>query len=190
MPAPRLIPGNPMSTRLESGIGNCFPGLECDLRNLERRFFPCLEVDITDNLIDIVSVDLEALSAAVRGKQLDKTAASRLRRIAAGLKAGQTFTLEKVRGTFGNYGFLTLTVHRLREPTRGPSKKPPDAWTAIRMLPEDSEVTVHARRTDVRSAKPFAISGRRARYLDHHGALAAAFQPGRAHAITVQPVDA
>jgi hypothetical protein len=30
-----IVAGNPMSTRLESGIGNCFPGLECDLRNLE-----------------------------------------------------------------------------------------------------------------------------------------------------------
>ena len=25
------VAGNPVSTRLESGIGNCFPGLECDL---------------------------------------------------------------------------------------------------------------------------------------------------------------
>ena len=175
---PRLIAGNPVSTRLESGIGNCFPGLECDLRNLERRFFPCLEVDITDNLISIVGVEVEALPAALRSKQLKKTAASHLRRIAAGLKSGQTFTLEKVHGTFGNYGSLTLTIDRLSEPTRGRSIRPPDAWTAIRMLPEDLSVTVHARRTDVRSSKSFAITGRRARYLDHHGALAAAFQPG------------
>ena len=33
--APREVPGNPVMTRPESGIGNCFPGLECDLRNLE-----------------------------------------------------------------------------------------------------------------------------------------------------------
>jgi hypothetical protein len=175
---PRVIAGNPMSTRLESGIGNCFPGLECDLRNLERRFFPCLEVDITDNLIVIVSVDVDALPAAVRGKQLKKTAAAALRRIAAGLKSGQRFTLEKVRGTFGNYGFLTLTIARLSEPTRGRSARPPDAWTAIRMLPEDLSVTVHARRAGARSSESLAITGRRARYLDHHGALAAAFQPG------------
>ena len=49
--------GNPVSTRLESGIGNCFPGLECDLRNLERRFFPFLEVDIGDSQIALVGVD-------------------------------------------------------------------------------------------------------------------------------------
>jgi hypothetical protein len=176
--AVRVVAGNPMSTRLESGIGNCFPGLECDLRNLERRFFPCLEVDITDNLIAIVSVDVDALPAAVRGKQLKRTAATKLRRIAAGLKSGESFTLEKVRGTFGNYGFLTLAIARLSEPARGPSTRPPDAWTAIRMLPEDSSVTVHARRAGARSSEALAITGRRARYLDHHGALAAAFQPG------------
>jgi hypothetical protein len=174
---PRVIAGNPMSTRLESGIGNCFPGLECDLRNLERRFFPCLEVDIQDNLISVVSVDLEALGAAVRAKQLIKSAADRLRRIAAGLNSGETFTVRKVRGTFGNYGFLTLTIAHLREPTSGRSVKPPDAWTAIRMLPEDSTVTVHIR-AGARGSAEMTITGRRARYLDHHGALAAAFQPG------------
>ena len=62
---PHVTAGNPVSTRLESGIGNCFPGLECDLRNLERRFFPCLEVDITDQSIVIVGVDVAATADAV-----------------------------------------------------------------------------------------------------------------------------
>lgn len=34
--------GNPANTRLESGVGNCFPGLEMDVRDLDRRFFPGL----------------------------------------------------------------------------------------------------------------------------------------------------
>ena len=37
-----MIAGNPVTTRLESGVGNCFPGLEYDQRNLDRRFFPGL----------------------------------------------------------------------------------------------------------------------------------------------------
>ena len=36
------VTGNPDSTRLESGVGNCFPGLEFDHRNLDRRFLPGL----------------------------------------------------------------------------------------------------------------------------------------------------
>jgi Ferritin-like len=37
--------GNPPGTRPESGVGNCYPGLEYDHRNLDRRFFPGLLVD-------------------------------------------------------------------------------------------------------------------------------------------------
>lgn len=36
--------GNPPSTRPESGVANCFPGLEYDHRNLDCRFFPGLQV--------------------------------------------------------------------------------------------------------------------------------------------------
>ena len=36
------IVGNPVSTRLEAGVANCFPGLEWDVRGLDRRFFPGL----------------------------------------------------------------------------------------------------------------------------------------------------
>jgi hypothetical protein len=37
--------GNPPTTRPESGVANCYPGLEYDHRNLDRRFFPGLLVD-------------------------------------------------------------------------------------------------------------------------------------------------
>jgi hypothetical protein len=34
--------GNPVVTRLEDAVGNCYPGLEVDVRNFDRRFFPGL----------------------------------------------------------------------------------------------------------------------------------------------------
>lgn len=37
--AAKQVVGNPVNTRLESGVGNCYPGLEFDQRNLDRRFF-------------------------------------------------------------------------------------------------------------------------------------------------------
>ena len=52
--SPRIIPlnlpaglekevaGNPVLTRLETSPANCFPGLDVDIRNLDRRFFPGL----------------------------------------------------------------------------------------------------------------------------------------------------
>lgn len=43
------VAGNPDSTRLESGVGNCFPGLEYDHRNLDRRFLPGLTFEFISN---------------------------------------------------------------------------------------------------------------------------------------------
>ena len=65
-PSRPVVPtaGNPVSTRLEAAIGNFFPGLECDLRNLERRFFPFLEVDTDFANITIVAVDAASAAAA------------------------------------------------------------------------------------------------------------------------------
>jgi hypothetical protein len=40
--AARKVIGNPVTTMLESGVGNCFPGLEFDVRPLDNRFFPGL----------------------------------------------------------------------------------------------------------------------------------------------------
>lgn len=36
--ADQIVRGNPMSSRPESGVQNCFPGLELDLRNIEQVF--------------------------------------------------------------------------------------------------------------------------------------------------------
>ncbi|GAA2625728.1 hypothetical protein GCM10010425_22880 [Streptomyces spororaveus] len=43
--ADHLVRGNPSGSRPESGVDNCFPGLEFDQRNLDTAFFPGLRVD-------------------------------------------------------------------------------------------------------------------------------------------------
>ena len=43
-----LVPGNPAITRPEDAIANCFPGLELDVRNFDRRFFPGLVFNFVD----------------------------------------------------------------------------------------------------------------------------------------------
>src|SRR5712691_816742 len=40
--AAHIVPGNPANSRPESGVDNCYPGLEFDQRNLDQRFFPGL----------------------------------------------------------------------------------------------------------------------------------------------------
>ncbi|WP_328787737.1 MULTISPECIES: ferritin-like domain-containing protein [unclassified Streptomyces] len=43
--ADHVVRGNPAGSRPESGVDNCFPGLEFDQRNLDKCFFPGLTVD-------------------------------------------------------------------------------------------------------------------------------------------------
>jgi len=52
------VVGNPVNTRLESGVGNCFPGLEFDHRNLDRRFFPGLVFEFTEAGVLLLHTDL------------------------------------------------------------------------------------------------------------------------------------
>jgi len=52
------VVGNPINTRLESGVGNCFPGLEFDHRNLDRRFFPGLVFEFTETGVLFLETDL------------------------------------------------------------------------------------------------------------------------------------
>ena len=166
-----VVAGNPMSTRLELGVGNCFPGLECDLRNLERRFFPFLETDITDNEIRIVRAD----PAAAQASGLSAEIVRQYRRIATDVGAGRRWNVRRLTGTFGPLGRLELPIESLEAPSMGRGRRPPDAWTAVRMLTEGTEIVLDLRGPGNASMQ---ITGNRMRYLDDNGALADVFLPG------------
>jgi Ferritin-like len=168
------IAGNPASTRLESGVGNCFPGLECDLRNLERRFFPFLEVDLRDNDIEIVSVDLAGVRAARAAGALTAGVAKVYREIAGHVGPGARWRVVTLHGVFGPLGAQTLDIGSLTGPSIGPARLPTDAWTAVRLLTEDSPVQLTVRRGRARRV----LEGRRARYLNDDGSLADFFRAG------------
>jgi hypothetical protein len=174
----RRVPGNPVSTRLESGVGNCFPGLECDLRNLERRFFPFVEVDISDQEIVVARVDVDGVEAAAQAGTLNDPALGGYRRLARSLAAGERWVIRTLEGDFPPLGHLTLQIRNLGLPSPGGAadREPPDAWTAIRLLRQDSVVTLGLGR----AGRPvsFELQAPRARYLDPSGALATMFQPG------------
>ena len=55
------VAGNPVTTRLESGVSNCFPGLEFDHRNLDRRFFPGLVFEFVSSNQDRLGARLVAV---------------------------------------------------------------------------------------------------------------------------------
>ena len=66
--AAAMVTGNPVTTRMEGGVGNCFPGLEFDHRNLDRRFFPGLVIEFGDFTgarlvrVDTSDPDLDSLT--------------------------------------------------------------------------------------------------------------------------------
>jgi hypothetical protein len=173
----RFVTGNPVVTRLESGVGNCFPGLEMDLRNLERRFFPFLEVDFLQDdqetaqvvAVDIAAVNASTLSAADKGAYAT---------IAADMgQASVVWAITQITGDFGIFGAKTLNL-----PPQNPSVPngdPPDPWTAIRLLPEGRPVTITVGRTPAAAGTdPVTLTQNRIAYLDDNGAFNSIFQPG------------
>ena len=172
---PRTVAGNPVTTRLESGVGNCFPGLECDLRNLERRFFPFLEVNISDNRIGVLGVDLTGARAASQAGNLSAADLALYTRLSQDIGAGRAWRVARLSGVFGTLGQLALDIATLQPPSAGQGRRPPDAWTAIRMLREGSLVVLNLRGPGSASMQ---LQGNRNRYLDDNGALAGIFLPG------------
>ncbi|BBB62022.1 hypothetical protein UNDKW_3749 [Undibacterium sp. KW1] len=171
------VAGNPVSTRLESGVGNCYPGLEADLRNLERRFFPFLEVDIANTEIRIVAVDSTAVTAAA----LPDAVAQKYRDLALGISQNQPCIISRINGNFGPFGNHDLNIAQLRRPSAtststsaSTSTAPPDAWTAVRLLPENTAISLTIRL----GTRSISLEGRRSTYLSGTGSLAAMFEPG------------
>ena len=174
---PRIVAGNSVATRLELGVGNCFPGLECDLRNLERRFFPFLEIDVNIGAsTQVASVDLSGVEAALGDGRIEATAAQSYREIERDLRQGTVWSIARIDGNLGPLGQLSLGLDEINGLSFGDGRPPPDPWTAVRMLVEDSLVKLEL----VRASPPgrLTLSGKRMRYLDDTGALARMFEPG------------
>src|SRR5437764_5835213 len=94
------VAGNPDTTRLESGVGNCYPGLEFDHRNLDRRFFPGLVFEFTDGGAQLLTVEPDDSDASENLRlQLRGAAGQQLRRgnwfAAALTQAGKRILLPK-----------------------------------------------------------------------------------------------
>lgn len=159
-------------------MGNCFPGLECDLRNLERRFLPFLEVDILDSGIRLVGVDTDGIDAARNDGTLSSEEAKAYDDLAAALAAGLAIVVTDLAGTFGILGPLSFDPRTLPVSgvSTGEGRLPSDTWTAVRLLTEGTDVEVRFEISVVGTS--VTVKTRRARYLDDNGALSAAFLPG------------
>jgi hypothetical protein len=157
--------GNPVVTEPESGVGNCFPGLEADLRNLERRFFPYLAVDFVGRTIVVAEVDLTRAQAELAPGAL----LTGLTTVAAG--PADAWRVTRIAGEFAGFGQQSYAVSDLGTSTA----RPIDPWTAVRLLRPGTTVTLTVQRP---GAAPVTLAATRASYLTDEGAFAEMFAPG------------
>jgi hypothetical protein len=172
----QYVIGNPTVTRLEAGVGNCFPGLEMDLRNLERRFFPFLEVDFLQDqnqTAQIVSVDMASVNTSALSADDKRSYAT----IAADMgDANVVWAITQITGDFGIFGSKALNLPPQNASV--PNGDPPDPWTAVRLLPEGKPVTITAVRNPAGAAAQVTLTQNRVAYLDADGVFNSIFEPG------------
>lgn len=190
------IAGNPVTTRLESGVGNCFPGLEFDHRNLDRRFFPGLVFEFVSTpnreaalrqgarLVRLDQDDPDLLPGTFQGRQADAPDPKTQRRLADDLNgdAGKAlghgvWFLESI--TQGDKEIV------LRQNAQGtPPLDGMTIWRLVRSL-EPGPLTIQmAQRPEVAGGPPgssteITLSGWRRAYTDSiSGTISAAYAAG------------
>lgn len=180
------VKGNPVTTRLESGVANCFPGLEFDHRNLDRRFFPGLAFEFVSSeqalragarLVQVNPNDPDLDPSTFEGLPADApdpTAQSRLQAALAGdqgtaLQQGAWF-LDSI-----TQGSKTITIGVMLGMT---------AWRLVRSLePGPLKIVLVRRRTRAGEVLPnpvrIALTGWRRRFVSTRtGVISEAYQPG------------
>lgn len=173
-----LVRGNPASTRPESGVDNCYPGLEFDQRNLDKAFFPGLNFEFQRSDGAIVQHVLPGSTAAAAGLT-DADLPLYLWAVLGRTTADQSD--ENPPGFFF-YGLDGLEVWRrvhdllpgriavLLGPAPGFSALPADI-SVIRLLDQFRDTGDNRVQRDGGSVAWAILTGERARYLDDDGVI-------------------
>ncbi len=194
-----MVPGNPVTTRPEDAVANCYPGLELDVRNLDRRFFPGLVFEFVAradtgspyttperygallSYVDIYDPDL----------QLDTPEARHLNDLLN--NASQLATGDWYLDWVEQAGRRITMSWRRPDPTReDPARRqhertPLDGlfvWRLVRSLEQGPVKLGLARRTpgakpDAKPSATLELPGWRRRFTDAStGVVSAAYQPG------------
>lgn len=194
---PQPVLGNPASTLMESGVGNCYPGLEFDLRQLDVRFFPGLTFDFLGiepsgpdgtqgvHLIN-ADVDSEPIFAddapwivALRD-QLNGTAG-------AALGSGDWYlhSIEQHGQRIDLYDFNVFQNAVVMTPYEGET-----CWWVVRGIEPDADLTIALTQRDPTGAPigtPVVLHGQRRRFLDDEGMIADVYRPGELTASMCSP---
>ncbi len=182
----RLVVGNPVTTRLESGVANCYPGLEFDHRNLDRRFFPGLVFNFVDAFypdqlgragVHLVAVDTgdPALQPPADAPDHERNLAGPLRNAlaahASALQSGDWYVERIAQGETAID--LVDTSNAEPAPLYGGV-----VWRMVRMLaPKRLTLTLSRRRGGPQAS--IDLVGWRRRYIDlRTGLIDGAYAPG------------
>ena len=164
--------GNPVTTELEAGVGNCFPGLEFDTRTLDRRFFPYLVVDFINGAIVLSAVELNRAQADRSQNTSDNALADLITRLETLTNAADAdWRVNSIEGDFAGHGHQNFTIAELGSD----ATKPVDGWTAVRLLQPQTQVIL---KIGAPGQPEVTVSGVRASYLTDDGAFAEMFAPG------------
>jgi hypothetical protein len=177
------VPGNPPTTRPESGVGNCYPGLEYDHRNLDRRFFPGLVVEYVAQsdtaslpgarVVEVDTSDPELTTAELRYLQLagalrEQLSGEQGTRLSA---AGSRWFLSAI----AQAGKKIELVDDAGDPLDGMV-----VWRLVRSLrPEAVTLTLSSRPESGSPGEPVILEGWRRRFTDPEtGLIGLSYQPG------------
>jgi hypothetical protein len=171
-----LVPGNPAVTRPEDAVANCFPGLEIDVRTLDRRFFPGLVFDFVTGGARLMYVDVYQ-DPDLRS---DKPEAQKLyfqlsNDLLDTLSAGVWFIewIEQRGRHISLYG------------ADGEAMDDTNVWRVVRSLEADDVTIGLEQRIDdegkeirKRDREKAELEGWRRTFTDENGVISAAYQPG------------
>jgi hypothetical protein len=174
-----LVPGNPVVTRPEDAVANCFPGLEMDVRNLDRRFFPGLVFEF---------VDAERFEAGARLAYVDLHEDPDLKLDARHDDRRDLEAVEQLREKLieeeGNLAEGVWLLAWIKQNGKRISVLPPandkdvwpDVWRIVRSL-ELGPVTIGLKQQGTK--EKVELSGWRRRFTDETtGVINGAYQPG------------
>jgi hypothetical protein len=172
------VVGNPVVTRPEDAIANCYPGLELDIRNLDRRFFPGLVFNFVDQGNESKAeygaklIYVDALEDP--DLKLDRPSAKDLY---------DKLTSDDVTSAFAEGSWYLEWIEQcgrvisLRDQDNNPLLGL-TVWRLIRGL-EAKPVSIGLKRRDKDDAAPVELDGWRRSYTDPiTGVINGAYQPG------------
>jgi hypothetical protein len=176
------VQGNPAITRPEDAVANCYPGLELDIRNIDRRFFPGLVFDfiarndvgapysypkIYGARLSYVDGDRDPDLQTEKGRELYNT----LSNLVTTLGAGDWY-LDWIQ----QFGKRLYMYGQTDGKTRGPLDGL-FVWRLVRGL-EPGDLKIGLKRRDI-DAPTIELKGWRRAYIDAAtGVINGAYQPG------------